>query len=323
MPFTEAARVLAPGSAHNGYLLRIVLANLDRGLDRGDIAARVCRDKLLKAANDFLSGGNLTEDALLNKLVGVLESDNDGWYERLPDLASFLDQPMAAMTDHRGIAAWMNELGSLAYKDLPDLLDACNELNALLADPTSTDLRLDISVGRPGRPLWLTPFTNDLAGIVRLAESNPSSIHANRIIGHLGLSHVEPGFPVIAAITTDDASALLAEPTRLAGPTGLEAGGFKHFRHWPQIGDSDGFGRTYELNRKVRASAKPRQDFGLPEAVRHPLTLRRLKRLVYIGHVEVDTNLDMEVDNDFCAAIGADITTARLLGSITTRLAGA
>lgn len=201
-PLQAAAARLRSGSAENATLLRAILANMVCGLKRGEVDKNACGRKLDAAATAFLTGMRFEEDTLLAELIRVLETDQDGWYRRQPDLKSHLDLPLVAISDHLGLAAWMGQSGSLGYKDDGIAKDACRILSRLVRDArtgiaaAAADTRLNVTIGKPARPLWLTPMCDELQRIIALAETSPSSRLANDACGTLGLSHLDLGCPV-------------------------------------------------------------------------------------------------------------------------------
>jgi hypothetical protein len=251
-----------------------------------------------------------------------------GWYERQPDLNGHLDARMACVADHFGLAAWMLEPENLAFKDAARAARACQTLNDVLefarANREWGDSRLRQSIGKPktddvpARPLWLTPFANEIERLVEAAVDGPSSHLANRACALLGLSHIRPGSPVIVAITSGTARDLLAvSDARIAGPTSLEAGGFEHYRHYPGLSHgADGFGRTYELDLQKRAAAMAATPFGAPEAVRPPMRVSDILEFVYLGNTAVEPRYDRVADSEFLACIKANAPLSELMKTV-------
>lgn len=306
-------------------ILQVMLANLASGLKCDDICVDECRVRLGRAVATFNARRYQTPDRFYSLLLDEMQANSEGWYTRQPNLTAHMDDLLLCVADHWGLAAWMNAPGSGLYKDADQAAKACETLNDLLDSDDDDDPRLKISIGKPAdgempaRPLWLTPFHGELASLIDDAATEPSPRLANRMCAALGLSHISLGSPVIAVVLDATVTTLSEDGgPRIAGPTSLEAGGFKHYRHYPnpRAGTVDGFGRTYELNAAERSRADERKPFGAPEAVRPPMVVRDALEFVYIGQTAVEPNYDRKLDAGFLSTVGADASLATLMETI-------
>ena len=306
-------------------ILQVMLANIASGLQCDDIHIEKCRARLGRVVATFNARRYSTPDRFYDLLLDEMQADSDGWYARQPNLNAHMDDLLLCVADHWGLAAWMGVPGSGIYKDADQAAKACETLNDLLVSADHDDPRLSVSIGKPSdgdmpaRPLWLTPFQGELASLIDGAASEPSPRFANRMCATLGLSHISLGSPVVAVILDATISTLSvkSEP-RIAGPTSLEAGGFRHYRHYPNPRSAgvDGFGRTYELSAAERSSADETKPFGAPEAVRPPMLVKNALEFVYMGQTAREPVYDRKLDAGFLSIIGADASLATLMETV-------
>lgn len=332
MPLTEVSRIMNSGSAENGRLLSILLANIRRGLERGDISEDACRARLWRVSSDFVGLKLPTYDVFCQLLITEFDWNTGEWYCRTPNLSSHLSERMVTTADYRGLAAWMGKPDSTAWRAPALAKRACAELTRIVTAPRSPgamhpasqrSIGIPAIRGKPARPLWLTPFAGETRTVVEAARHSSSTALADRLCAVLGLSHIAPGSPVVAVITRETVRDLIAETSaRLSGPTSLEAGGFRHYRHFPtdRSHAGDGYGRTYELDKATRDSFAPGSDYGAPEAVRRPMRVEQMSEFVFVGCASASPGYEREIDDAFCDLITEGSTITQMVSLLASDL---
>ena len=110
--------------------------------------------------------------------------------------------PLDSYLDQRAVTIQANEDGLLGLFWLsPGVRSGGIEIEAAFNDERCTGF-----VGRDDRPIWLAPFTGDIALIIDKADDSfctPTERAglARRIVALLGLSHFQPTVEILAMVT--------------------------------------------------------------------------------------------------------------------------
>ena len=267
--------------------VRACLANLLIGIEQRHIEVDRAKRRLNEMAAGYARSGVRNFRTLLREHDAAMSVFGlQDHYHRPGPLNDFLDQT--------AVTIQANEDGMLGWFWLsPNMRADGTEIVAAFEEGRCVGF-----VGREDRPIWLAPFSGELATIIEKAGNRFSlpterAAHARRIVALLGLSHFQPTSEILAMVTTATIGELIYErPDDLAslgpaGSTAIEARGHRRFRPWPrQIGLSP-FGRTFDTDDTARLAAG--LSHGVPEIVRPRLAMREFKRCVYLGPLTATT----------------------------------
>lgn len=317
MSLQAIATKLATGPAQDEIEddLRACFVNLLNGIDRHCISLRAAQRRLSYMIQMF--GASATQDRAALRLAHM-ESlkvfDEADHYERPGPLSDYLN--MRAVTIQASEDGLLGEIWMGRRARAPRIVEAFKAGNC------------DGTVGPPGKPLWITPYTGEIKALCEEARERSCGRArrieiARRAVGLLGLVHIRAKDEVIAMVTDKTIAQLgfdhpdTGNPTMPVGPTAVEARGHRRFRQWPRRAITDFYGRTYELDGAIRARIDPRDNHGASEAVRPAVPIEQFAECIYLGTLS-DPDFDDE-QAEYLRSLGAahSIDLLRELSRVT------
>lgn len=289
--------------------VRACFSNLLIGIQRQHITVESAERRISEMIDSFAKASRQDYGALLDAQLEALRLfGEEDHYVRPGPLSDHLDRP--------ALTIQINEDGLLGEFWLGRRTRGGEIAAAFLNGQCQG------RVGAPGRPLWLTPFRDqvwDICDEAKLPNRPPDrrAILARKLVSLLGLSTAGPGDDVLAFVTKGPIGELgfrhpsLAKDFAPAGSTALEARGHRRFRPWPAPLVAETYGRTYALDKGERAAARPLSPHGALEAVRPSMPMDDFAECVFVGTLN-DADFD-DPDGEFLEAIGARQTTPEII----------
>jgi len=317
----NAGLIAAPDNPIDERRLRAYFANMLRAVEVGHTQVDACRKRVeetLGLLPVIAAPGPLTWEACYSALMTAIEAASDSDFYQVRD-------PVDDDLDLRAVTFQIADRSTLRiWLDGP-----ANALSLVKAVRTGTT-RAGQTVGRPRRAVWLTPLKGPVADLIDRARDKHGSNLAKEVRDSLANSAWKAGSMVVAFITRGTIRnlgflAAARERAEIAigpvGPTVVEAGVHKHFRHWPrQRAATDRYGRTYHFDPRVRGAAVPAGAYGMPEAVRSPIPLSQFGDCVVIGRLSAGACQIKEPDEAFLQAIDATEPPLNLLQDLLVKL---
>lgn len=322
-------------------LVRAFFANLVIGLSEGHILQRSAEhvmDVLYNSVLDYLEiNGDPTRpandfsevhvDMLEVMLIGLMQQDLDSSHfsTRGGPITANGDAQAITLQPHWAFKFWLKGLDGIDNRDVtPDeVIGYCEDFL------TGRERFEDAAIGKRHNVVWMTPYVDEVRTLVEDSLSLPADIrqgqaYARRLREMLGLIDRLPGEQAVLIWTRKNLDQMSRERrVKLSAPTILDSRGYRRFRHWPNGRDptvvSNGYGRTYELERAVRVVASP--NHGAPELVRRQLLPPEVSRFEYVGKIqgmvgEGQTDFDIEAAWDYADEISHGMRTAELLDAL-------
>lgn len=313
-------------------LLRVVLFNILRALERGHVTETSARDVLQElldfAENDGRAIDLITVTELHAELVGILSDARPHlFFERAEPITSHTESVAVTYQPSWTFAHWLRD-EVLAARN-PDHTPA-DVLTLIQNFKSPGNWRPGATVAPDNDVLWLTPSRDAVGRAVEQAAAAQLETdllqtmgHADRLRRLLGLH--KRGFPeqAVAVVLKRKIGERLAEAEEavrsggakrraLAAPTQFDAQGYPRFRHWPAsaAAEPDDYGRTWPLD---GAGA------GAPEVVSRPQPLSAVDRLTYLGAITDAQEGDTETVA-FAQTVCGSVTTGDLLKALGERL---
>lgn len=322
-------------------LFRVILFNLEIGLDRGhvdrDAAKGVFQELLdaLEAVDSKVSAIHI--DRVYEKLAAILIRDAPAlFFCRTDPLASHLEEHPITYQPSWAFKFWVDDTIHEARNEVHSPADVATLVRTF---EQGESLRPEAKVGYP--VLWLAPNVGAVRECLDAAShlrydlglgALEASGYAQSLRDLLGLQRRVFPERAIAMVANGTIGELQAsaesltltradEPSRrpFAAPTQFDAGEYPRFRHWPT---SDGlveadYGRTWDLADDAAGST------GAPELVSEPLALEDMRRVISLGPIlsrgpteHEATTLDLAFANELCG----DATIASLVNALSLRL---
>ena len=321
MPLTALAAAIerAPSDGRVETKLRARFTNLLRGYENGHIEAAAVERRLDEMVRSFNRHPADTLDAVLAACDDACDAFKEqDHYER--------PQPLLAYLDTRAVTIQRNQGGRLGQVLLGYRASAGEIVDAF----DGGSFIPNAMIGAPDKPLWLTPYIDDIEEFCE--EANYDLLPPRRratilrwIVGNLGLADCDPKDEILAFVTAKQVANLTfehpntrAKGLKPAGSTAIEARRHPRFRWWPPESNPDGQGRTYALDADERTLGGPIGNYGLPELLCPRLAADAFAACIYIG--TVGSIFFDDPDQTYLEEIGGDhLSSSGLLRDLHVR----